>query len=176
MELLQKGKKILEDTIQEVRALSQSLVANSVKEIGLIKSVSDLIDTIRHNQQLDISFQAKGFSEKLPAALKLTLFRIIQEQLNNIQKHAAAHSIIINLTLDKENLTLLIADDGKGFDTKKKSKGIGLSNIASRTRMYNGSVDIRSTPGKGTDLVVVIPDAGESQKLKAKSQPLNSKL
>ena len=156
-ELLQKAKQILNDAINEVRILSKNLVASNVKEIGLIESVNDLIDTINPHKYLNVDFQTKGFTEKLPNKAKLMLFRIIQEQLNNIQKHAFAKNIIINLSVSKENITLYIYDDGKGFDPNKKKKGIGLSNITSRAEFYKGNVEITSAVDKGCKLNVRVP-------------------
>ena len=88
---------------------------------------------------------------------KVTLFRIVQEQLKNIIKHSQASKVDIYLENKEGNTQLMIKDNGIGFDTKQTHSGIGLSNIYERTRFYNGTVDIQTSPGNGCTIVVTIP-------------------
>ena len=81
--------------------------------------------------------------------LKLTIYRIIQEQLNNVLKHAQAQTVFITLQQQGNEVNLHIQDDGKGFDVTQKRNGVGLKNIKSRAEMFNGRVKIQSEPGKG---------------------------
>jgi signal transduction histidine kinase len=85
---------------------------------------------------------------------KLNIFRIVQEQLNNILKYAKATKIIISLLQNQTAVTLIISDNGIGFDTSKKQKGIGMANIKSRAGAYNGHAGFISEPGKGCVLTV----------------------
>jgi two-component system sensor histidine kinase UhpB len=85
------------------------------------------------------------------------IYRIVQEQVNNIVKHARASQVHINITNDAKQISLLIADNGVGFDTKQKSKGIGLRNIENRVKFYKGNATIRSEREKGCILEVYIP-------------------
>ena len=86
-------------------------------------------------------------------------FRIIQEQLNNIVKHAAAKTAFIRLSSFSDATVLEIEDDGKGFDLSKVKKGVGLTNIKNRARLFAGTVAIISKPGNGCLLKVTIPEA-----------------
>jgi len=85
------------------------------------------------------------------------LFRIIQEQLNNIIKHAEASAILIRLITDEGQLMLVIADNGKGFDTSINKKGLGINNIISRTELFNGKVQVDTSPGEGCTMIITVP-------------------
>ena len=158
-ELIKKGTEILMVAIEEIRRLSKSLVSPDVKELDLAESIRDLIDTIVHGKEIIINFSGTNKDQELPGNIKLTLFRIIQEQLNNILKHARAKNVNLRMTDDAGNIKLTIHDDGQGFDTSKKKNGIGLKNIISRTELLNGIVKINSAPGKGCFLEVNIPSS-----------------
>ncbi|HMF70615.1 MAG TPA: ATP-binding protein, partial [Flavitalea sp.] len=86
--------------------------------------------------------------------LKLVIYRIIQEQMSNIIKHAEATEVKIELKKNKRGTTTIIEDNGKGFDTSLKRNGIGLKNIRHRTEIYNGTVNIKSSPGLGCKITV----------------------
>jgi PAS domain S-box-containing protein len=157
--LLTKGSLILLATIEEIRKLSKSLVAPGVDELSLSESVQDLVNRTMQGKEIVINFFVSKKNEELPGKIKLTMFRIIQEQLNNILKHANAKNVNIEFIMDAGNITLTIHDDGQGFDTGKKKNGIGLKNIISRIESLNGKVKIDSSPGKGCSLVMNIPSA-----------------
>jgi len=156
-EYIKKGREIVMEAINEIRTLSKTLVAPGINEVILSESINDLIWTIQQTKPINITFQAKCKIDDLPGKVKLTLFRIVQEQLNNILKHAMAKNVDISICGESDDLQLTIRDDGKGFDTTKKKNGIGLNNIHSRTAMYKGRVKIKSAPGKGCLLQVSIP-------------------
>jgi PAS domain S-box-containing protein len=156
-EYIIRGRDIIGEAIEEIRGLTKSLVGPIVREISLVESVRDLIDTFLHKKDLHIRFRTSGISEDMPSKLKLMFFRIVQEQLNNIQKHARAHNISITIKEVKGVTRLRIRDDGIGFDPKTKKKGIGLSNIRSRIQIYSGRFEIKTAPGRGCLLTVTIP-------------------
>ncbi len=85
------------------------------------------------------------------------LFRIIQEQINNIIKYAIASVILIRLITDRDQVMLVVSDNGKGFDPLTIKKGLGLNNIISRAELFNGKAEIRSKPGEGCTLIVSVP-------------------
>ena len=95
--------------------------------------------------------------ENLSNNKKLIIYRIVQEQINNILKHSKATESQIELKTHNKRLQLLVKDNGIGFDPTKKAKGIGLNNIISRVEMHNGDMEIISSPGKGCMLKVEIP-------------------
>jgi signal transduction histidine kinase len=155
MEMAVKG---VTDIINEVRSISRSLVPSTLKDLGLIDSVNDLIDSLRHTQAINIELDYFGFDEDfLPENKKLSLFRIIQEQLNNIIRHANAKNVGIGIRCTGKQITLHISDDGAGFDLGKIRKGLGLSNIMNRAELFGGSVEIVSYPGKGCEIKVWMP-------------------
>jgi len=95
----------------------------------------------------------------LPPPQKLMLFRIIQEQVNNILKHAKARKLLIDISYHPKYIRLEITDDGMGFDlpSAKRKNGVGLSNIYSRAALFNGDVHITTSQGKGCQLVITVP-------------------
>ncbi len=156
-EFIRKGTDILMESIQEIRQLSKTMVSPGENDFCLTDSTGELIETIMESKKIKITFQDDHKARDLDSKLKLTLFRIIQEQLNNIIKHAQANQVFVGISRDETNVNLIIRDDGIGFDPNKKAKGIGLKNIFSRTRLYNGKVSIKAAPGKGCSLSVAIP-------------------
>ena len=154
-DLLDKGRILLDSAMKEIRKLSRTLLPPSLGEVSLIESLDDLIKDILLVNPVEISKDWKDFNENgLNQKLKLTIFRIIQEQLNNIYKHARAKKIIIVLKKNADHIQLSIQDDGIGFDTLTKRTGVGLRNIMSRAEVNNGTVNIESKPGEGCMLSI----------------------
>lgn len=158
MEMISMALKGVSDVINEIRSMSRSLVPHTLKDLGLTDSVGELIDSVSRAQLVEIDFDATGFEDdSLAENQKLTLFRIIQEQLNNITKHAQANAISIVLKNQAENVVLQIKDDGRGFDPQTVRKGLGITNIRNRAELFGGHAEIFSRPGQGCRLQVVIP-------------------
>ncbi len=157
-ELVEKCYDHVKDAMEELRKLSHSLVSPTLKEKGLRKSLDGLIEELNltHNFRVKLVYkisEARIFDHKL----ELTLYRIIQEQMNNISKYARADTIIIHLRERENTLKLSLLDDGVGFDITKRGNGIGFRNIQSRVEIYSGSMKIISSPGEGCRLEVAIP-------------------
>jgi PAS domain S-box-containing protein len=158
LEMIQLSSKSVNNTINEIRKLSRSLTPPSLGDLGLVESVKDLCDSIKTTQIFDIRFYHKDFDEAgLQENLKLMLFRIIQEQINNIIKYAEATTILLRLITDGDQLMLVISDNGKGFDPATVKKGLGLNNIINRTELLFGTAEIRSSPEQGCIIIVTIP-------------------
>ncbi|MGZ5192218.1 MAG: sensor histidine kinase, partial [Flavisolibacter sp.] len=146
--------------INEIRNISRSLVPPSIGDLGLIESVEDLVESIKATKKIYIEFcHEDEIDSLLGQKQKLMLFRIIQEQVNNVLKHAEAKNLIIELMIDANMINLAVSDDGKGFDYEKvkNNKGAGLQNIASRTELFNGKINIVTAPGKGCTLNIHVP-------------------
>lgn len=157
-EMISLSHKTLSDIVKEIRKISQSLVPPTLGDIGLVESVQELCESIHQAHTIEIELQHRFFDDEvLTDQLKLMLFRIIQEQLNNVIKHSEASHMHISLQSDAESVLLTINDDGKGFDTAVYKKGRGLSNISSRANLLNGKMDLKSSPGNGCTISVSIP-------------------
>lgn len=158
LEMVNMALKSVADVINEVRAMSRSLVPYTLKDLGLVDSINELIESLARTQSLKIEFTHLGFSENtLPENQKLGLFRIIQEQLNNVIKHAQAKNVTIKFSANASGTLLEIQDDGQGFDSQKNRTGLGFINIRNRAELFNGKAEIYSRPGKGCLLMVSFP-------------------
>lgn len=157
-ELIDRSIKNINTIITEIRNISRSLVPSSIEDLGLIASLNDLLDNIRITNIINVEFYPDADVETLiNANYKLTLYRIVQEQINNIVKHASATYAQIELFHDDGYIELVITDDGQGFDTHTAKKGHGLKNMRSRAELLNGSMEIITAPGKGCKLKIHIP-------------------
>jgi len=153
---LQETDTLINTAIEEIRNLSHSLIPPSLHESEFLETLKNLLEVTQKTSGIVISLQACGFDESsIPDKLKLTIYRIVQEQINNILKHAAAQKVIVQLVNDNEKTLLCIKDDGIGFDTSKKANGVGLMNIKTRASLFNGDVSIISSPGNGCEVRVL---------------------
>lgn len=144
--------------VNEIRMLSHSLVPPSINDIGLVASVQDLCDNLNNSSSYTIDLRVDEFDEdQLPENMKLMIYRIIQEQVNNVLRHSGASQLFISLQIIEDSVMLLVEDNGKGFDPATVKKGMGFLNISNRVGLFNGSVRIGSEPGKGCMLEVEIP-------------------
>jgi signal transduction histidine kinase len=152
-----KANEYILTAIEEIRRLSKVLVTPQLKGDGLIASIKALVEDIKGTQAMKVLFFHQDGAEMLSSGKKVALFRIVQEQVKNILKYSKANNLTIHLTTNQKYVTLIIEDDGVGFDAKQTRRGIGLSNIYERTKFYDGTVSIRTAPGKGCKVIVMIP-------------------
>jgi two-component system sensor histidine kinase UhpB len=156
--LLEKSYKNIQNAIDEIRHLSHQLVAPSLGDITLVQAISQLIGNMRMASALKLQLDTEEYHEEdADTSIRLMFYRIVQEQVNNIIKHASATSATILLRTSPTHIVLTITDDGNGFDTSTTTAGIGLRNITNRAAVYNGTTRIISEPGKGCMLEVAIP-------------------
>jgi signal transduction histidine kinase len=157
-ELLDRSLNNLQMAIQEIRKISKSLVPPVMDQNGLVDSVHDLIETIQLVNPFAIHFNyEKEKLENVSEQQQLALYRIVQEQFNNIIKHAQATSVSIDLVEKNNFIDLWIKDDGKGFDPRERRKGVGLSNILSRIELFDGKLEVISSKGTGCTLKIHLP-------------------
>jgi len=155
-----KAISILQDVEGEVRSISHELSHAAYQKIhNFILSIKDLIHSIQSASKINIDFK---FTDELDwdaltGEIKINLYRMIQESLQNSVKHAACKNIYMSFYADEAFLTVDIIDDGKGFVQKRGKKGIGMRNMASRIKKVNGTWNIESKVGKGTTVTFVIP-------------------
>lgn len=156
--ILKQSSGFILNAIEEIRKLSQSLVTPLIKHFGLSKAVDSLLEDVSAVNTLQADLIADSFYEEdIRYDFKLSVFRIVQEQVNNIIKHAKAAAITVELERNNHRILLKIADNGEGFDINQQRKGIGLYNILSRVDVYNGVMDLQSVPGNGTTLCITYP-------------------
>ena len=151
----------LREVEEEIRTISHELSdASYQKFYNFIVSLEDLISDISKSSGITCSFtySPKVDWDHLQGDLKINIYRVVQESLQNCVKHAKCHNIAINFEADGDVLGLNISDDGVGFDVSKGKKGIGLRNVASRVKKMKGALKINSVKGKGTAITIAIPN------------------
>jgi signal transduction histidine kinase len=158
-EAFQNLEKLMDDAVREVRTISHNMIPNALLRSGLVSAVRDFINRLAGSSALKIDLHIVGLDKRLDTHVETGLYRVIQECVSNIIKHAGASQVVIQLILHDNHLNLLIDDNGAGFDTRKINsfEGIGLRNITSRILYLNGTVDFDSTPGRGTTVIIDIP-------------------
>jgi signal transduction histidine kinase len=155
---LSRSSEYTVTAIEEIRKLTRRLTTDIIDNIGLCKAIKNISRDTMETNPVNITCRLRTFEEKtVSEKLKHALFRIVQEQLNNILKHARATTVVISLSQNKTFVNLSISDNGIGFNTHKKSGGIGLQNIRSRVAGFNGMIEIISKPGNGCKLAVKLP-------------------
>lgn len=157
IDLVQASHSHLSQAIEEIRKLSKTLITPTLGPIGLKEALEDLKEDIELFSDVTIQLQYNIVHHTLDDNRKLMLFRIVQEQLNNVLKHAKASNVLVSLKEIGEMIKLCIVDDGVGFDTTKKANGIGLKNIVSRVQFYSGRFILKSSPGNGCIMTISIP-------------------
>jgi signal transduction histidine kinase len=155
--LIPRSMQLINSSIVEIRNLSHQLSSPTLGTRSLIDTINGLIETVGFSTNLVFEFDHAGYNVPLIMSQRLALYRILQEQLNNIIKHSGATRVRITLTQKNEQVLLTVRDNGKGFDSKTRSNGMGLNNITSRVKVFGGTVDIESAPQKGCLIRVMFP-------------------
>lgn len=168
--LLNRSVDLVSRSIEEVRKLSKALAGPAMENLHLYSAVESLVEEISATGSVNIIFDKEEFYEAdLSKKVKLNIFRIIQEQFNNILKHAHASEIYVSLHRTPQNIYLMIQDNGQGFDLSRKRNGIGIGNIFNRAGLNNGKVSIISSPGMGcrlqVEFAIAIPQRAPSPAL-----------
>jgi signal transduction histidine kinase len=158
-----KATKLLDTAVAEVRTISQNLQPGALNRLGLVAAISDLVNRYDDKFGPEIHFHHFGISGKLDQTVALGIYRIIQEILNNAVKHANANEIILQLNKEGEEIIIHVEDDGIGFDTSKKYKGMGMENIRSRVNYLKGNIEIDSRKNEGTSFLIHISESNLKQ-------------
>jgi PAS domain S-box-containing protein len=158
-ELLDKASEYLLVAVEEIRSLSKRLNTSIVKAVGLEQSIQDVCRNMKQfNDIAVITNIEKDVIDKLTQEQQLVIFRVIQEQSNNIIKYSRAVAANISLTEKNNQCSLIVSDNGIGFDkAKQKASGIGFINIFNRVDAYNGKVEIITFPDNGCTLNITMP-------------------
>jgi two-component system, NarL family, sensor histidine kinase UhpB len=156
--LLEDSRNYIVDAIAELRKLSKTLLPPSLGEIGLKDALKDLVDGIRKVHDIEFETDWSNYAEDAAdAKLKLSIFRIVQEKMNNILKHSRAKKVQLTLSKLHQEILLCVKDDGVGFDLEKHERGLGLQSIATRAEVHHGRMNLVSSPGNGSVLTIYFP-------------------
>lgn len=146
------------EAVNELRNLSHRLTPYTKEAVSLKNIIETLIEPIQKANLFDINLHVDTFeNDVLDSDMQTNLYRIVQEQLTNILKHAQASKVKILVRLTKKLIKLQVADNGKGFDMLTFKDGIGLENIKRRAEMFSGKCKLKSSPGNGCELLVELP-------------------
>ncbi|MBW1851016.1 MAG: PAS domain S-box protein [Deltaproteobacteria bacterium] len=159
----------LHKTLKSVRDISYELRPPGLEELGLVRTLYQLCNDFSEKTGVPVDFQSAGIDNlNLNYNTKINLYRLLQEGLNNVRKHADAGNIIVRLISSFPHIILRLEDNGKGFDLKERlakassEKRMGLRSMKERSRLLHGSMDIESSPGKGTKVIIKIPYGDEN--------------
>jgi signal transduction histidine kinase len=162
-ETIMDTKDLVKQLMFEMRTLSKSLNSNQINRVGFAAMLEEFVERIRKSGAYQVVFDKKGDTTRLAADKEIILFRMCQEALNNIVKHAEARHIFITLTGTTDDYTVEIKDDGKGFakaapgqEEERKSDGSGLRNLYNRANLIAAELEIRSQLGQGTTVIIYI--------------------
>lgn len=150
--------ELLNTSIDELRNISHRMMPRALSEMGLVPALNDLLEKTFHGSGVKYVFDHMGSDNvRFEETLELNVYRIVQELINNIVKHAEARSIAVQLLKNPSHLILIVEDDGRGFDHSKTDGGIGILNIHSRVQALRGEVNFEAGPIQGTVVTVRVP-------------------
>ncbi|MCY7290734.1 MAG: sensor histidine kinase [Ferruginibacter sp.] len=155
----ERSMDMLDSSIKEMRRVAHNMMPEALVKFGLDTALKDFCNEIQQSGALYISYQSIGLENlKITQTIEITVYRIVQELVNNIMKHAAAKNAIVQVTKTNDRLSVTVEDDGGGFDTGilNKVKGIGWSSIQNRVEFLKGKLDVDSQSEKGTSVHIEI--------------------
>ncbi len=162
-EILSRCENLIVQALEENRRIAHNLRPTDLDHLGLAETCRNLCREIESRANLVIKCRIGRTIERLPAQVELNLFRIVQEAMNNIEKHARATAVDLLLVARPGSIVLTIRDDGRGFDTarlnspRKGRRGNGLANMRERAAAVNGTCELTSKPKHGTTITVTVP-------------------
>ncbi|MBI4417509.1 MAG: PAS domain S-box protein [Ignavibacteriales bacterium] len=164
---LEEIKLLLDNVMAEAREISYDLMPSVLEDFGLSPALQLLCETFSRRMNIAVKFQSHAVSRRFDRSLEVNLYRTVQEALNNIAKHAQAATADVQLLGSDRGTRMIIEDDGKGFNVAEVARearaegGIGIVSMRERAVSFGGTLTIESSPGKGTTIVVDIPEAGK---------------
>lgn len=156
----ERSMDMLDSSIKEMRRVAHNMMPEALVKFGLDVALKDFCNDINQTGAIVINYQSIGLEGVIiEQTSAITIYRIVQELINNTMKHAAAKSAIVQVSKINDQLSITVEDDGKGFDSSilKGVKGIGWSNIQNRVGFLKGKIDVHSQPGEGTSVLIELP-------------------
>ena len=143
-----------------MRRLAVELRPSALDDFGLVPAVERLADTFREQSGLQVDLESQLGEERLPNEVETTVYRVIQEALTNIVKHADAGRVSILLQRKNSSVVAVVEDDGAGFDpADARADALGLAGMRERVSLAGGRLQVESTPGSGTTVVAEVPSS-----------------
>ncbi len=156
-----KSMAMLDKSISELRAVSHNMMPEALVQFGLDTALKDYCNSTQQTSALQITYQSYDVNEEaIPKPAASVVYRIVQELLNNIVKHAAAKTALVQLVQKQNSLSITVEDDGRGFDKTllQNAEGIGFKNILNRVNYLKGTIDVETAPNRGTAITIEIPN------------------
>ena len=149
-----RSLSMLDNTIGDLRKVAQNLMPEALVKFGLREALGDFLDSVQSSTGINVLYQQFGETRKLDNTAEVFIYRIIQELINNVVKHASATQVIVQLTTKAKKIEIAVEDNGKGFDPAilDSARGSGMTNIKYRVQYLHGTTDIVSSPGSGTSV------------------------
>ena len=177
-EILARCDRLLVKVLEENRRIAHNLRPTDLDNLGLSAACNSFCNEVQLRTNMMVQCRISSSATRLPAVTELHLFRIVQESVNNIEKHARAKSIKLHITFEEDSVVLKIQDDGCGFDSKNikhgknQGHGLGLTNMRERALSLGGTYEIKSAPEKGTTILVRVPVTESKHGVQPKREPL----
>lgn len=153
----ERSMDMLDSSIKEMRRVAHNMMPEALVKFGLNTALKDFCNDINQSGALLVNYQSIGLENSvIEQTTAITIYRIVQELINNTIKHAAAKSAIVQLSKTDTGISITVEDDGRGFDPAilKSGRGIGWNNIQSRVEYLKGQLDVQSSPDKGTSILI----------------------
>lgn len=155
-EPVRAGQQLLKEAIEATRTISFELTPSILEDFGLQVALQELVSRIPASLSVDLNLH--GLAEPLPGLLATAVYRLVQELLNNVMKHAQAQEVFVQVSREDDQLYISVEDDGVGFDAANPARsGIGLAGIRTRVGLLGGTFTINSRPGRGTGSFLQVP-------------------
>lgn len=155
--LLERSQGLCQEMSQALYRMVHDLRPAQLDDFGLVPALRHLTEEKWFSRKIAITFEATGDQRRVDPVIETVLFRVAQEALTNILRHAHADTASLRIIFEKDQIILTVADQGAGFTPALKGQGFGLAGITERVELINGKVEIDSAPGKGTTITVVAP-------------------
>jgi two-component system, NarL family, sensor kinase len=155
MQAFERSMDMLDSSIKEMRRVAHNMMPEALVKFGLDTALKDFCNDINQSGALQVSYQSIGLDAlAIEQSTAITIYRVVQELINNTMRHAVAKSAIVQVSKTGSLLSVTVEDDGKGFDPEilKSNTGIGWTNIKSRVDYLKGTIDVQASPGKGTSV------------------------
>ncbi len=149
---------LLDEAMLEMKNIAYNIMPATLSRLGVIAALQSLFNRVGSKSVIRINYTTYGFTERLDEATELSIYQVVLEAMNNIVKHARAKHATVQLVRYTDHINITIEDDGQGFEAGRENMaGNGLSNMQSRVKNHNGTIDIDSQPGMGTTIIIELP-------------------